>query len=68
MDASQLAQAVEGAVFESLLLAMGCNQRGDSAGEVRWFKHADKLEQKFITQHGRHYAAFLPRQRHRQKE
>lgn len=65
MDADQvasrrlLARGVEGAVFQSLCNAMECNRVGDAPGEAKWFKHADKLESKFITQHGRHYAAFI---------
>lgn len=63
MDATRLlARAVESAVFQCLCLARECNQSGDAGGEVKWFKQADKLEKKFITQHGRHYAAFLGRE------
>jgi hypothetical protein len=60
MDSRRLlASAVESAVFQSLCNARECNRVGDLPGEEKWFKQADKLERKFITQHGRHYAAFL---------
>lgn len=51
-----LARAVASAVFESMVLAM--NAKTDAERE-RWERHADKLEAKFTTQHGMHYARAL---------
>ena len=54
MSARMLAQAVESAVFTSLMNAMHQPERADY-----WHAHADKLERKFTTQHGTHYSHFL---------
>ena len=52
-DARMHARAVESAVFQSLLNAQ------DTEWERYWRNHADALEQKFTTGHGRHYSYFL---------
>lgn len=52
-DAHSHAKAVESAVFQSL-----CNA-ADPEREAYWRAHADKLESKFTTEHGRHYSHFL---------
>lgn len=44
------AKAVEAAIFQSLM-----NAYIDASREEYWFAHADKLERKFTTMHGRHY-------------
>jgi hypothetical protein len=54
-DKEMLARAVEGAVFWSLMNASKEPERADY-----WFRHADTLERKFTTEHGRHYSHFLP--------
>lgn len=54
-----LARAVDSAVFQSLMLAYEAHRNGDSSAEIKWMNHADKLERKFTTQHGRHYSKFL---------
>lgn len=46
------ARAVESAVFQSLANA------ADSEREKYWRDHADTLERKFTTAHGRHYSHF----------
>ncbi len=52
------AKAVESAIFQCLMNAGG--QAGKSIDpESRWAQHADKLERKFTTDHGRHYSLFL---------
>jgi len=48
------AHAVCNAVFQSLL-----NAQNDPEKEAFWFSHADKLEHKFTTEHGKHYSYFL---------
>lgn len=49
------AKAVESAIMNCLF-----NARTDTnRGEHYWRKHADMLEQKFTTEHGRHYSRFL---------
>lgn len=48
-----LARAVADAVFASLLNA---ERATTDAERDRWFRHADKLEGKFTTQYGMHYA------------
>lgn len=53
-DPTGHAKAVESAVFQSLLNAKAIPDR-----EEHWFRHADKLERKFITAHGRHYGDYL---------
>lgn len=53
-ETERLARAVESAVFSSLLNAERDPDRADY-----WFNHADKLEGKFKTQHGKHYSEFL---------
>ena len=45
------AKAVESAVFQSVMNAMHNPER-----EAHWFAHADRLESKFITDHGQHYS------------
>ena len=52
-DAAGHARAVESAVFQSL------SNASDAAREDYWRAHADKLERKFTTEHGRHYSYFL---------
>lgn len=49
-DTVLLARAVDNAVFQSLL-----NAQANPSEEEKWFKHADKLEKKFKTEHGVHY-------------
>ncbi len=49
-----LAIAVESAVFQSLVLAME-----QPENEYKWRKHADKLDSKFVTDFGQHYARVL---------
>lgn len=49
------ALAVSSAVFQALLNAQANPDREES-----WRKHADLLEQKFTTGHGRHYSYFIP--------
>lgn len=53
-DPRQHAKAVESAVFQSLSNAGLHPDREDY-----WRGHADKLERKFTTAHGRHYSHFL---------
>lgn len=53
-DAYGHAKAVESAIFMSL-----SNAGADPSREDHWRAHADKLEGKFTTAHGRHYGAFL---------
>lgn len=48
------AKAVSSAVFTCLLNAMNNPEK-----ESYWRKHADLLESKFITTHGRHYDLVL---------
>lgn len=48
------AKAVASAVFCSLMNAMNQPEKEDY-----WRRHADLLENKFITAHGRHYERFL---------
>lgn len=55
-DVTLLARAVESAVFASLLVALGAKTPEE---RERWRRHADKLEQKFTTQHGMHYSRAL---------
>lgn len=50
-DERSHAKAVASAVFQSLMNAMANPEREDY-----WRKHADKLEAKFTTEHGRHYS------------
>lgn len=57
-DLALKARAVESAVFQSLINAMNNPERED-----HWRKHADKLEQKFKTEHGHHYSWFIERKR-----
>ena len=54
-DIQLLARAVESAVFGALMNASLELEREDY-----WRAHADKLERKFTTEHGRHYSYFLP--------
>ena len=61
MNTTQLlARAVESAVFQCLMLAYDIerNPSDDPEEDAKkisnWFKQADKLEKKFITEHGRH--------------
>lgn len=49
------AKAVESAVFASLMNIYHQPEREDY-----WRNHADLLERKFTTEHGRHYSLFLP--------
>lgn len=49
-----LARAVESAVIQSLL-----NAQTHPGDEEKWRKQADKLEQKFSNQFGRHYSFYL---------
>ena len=58
-DRRLLASAVSSAVFQSMMNAYTCHLRGDDAGRDRWEKQADKLDGKFKTQHGIHYAQAL---------
>lgn len=51
-----LARSVEDAVFQCLL-----NAQSQPDKEEMWRKQADKLEQKFTTQHGWHYSHFTER-------
>lgn len=53
-DRQLLARAVCDAVFTSLL-----NAEREPEREEYWRRHADKLEQKFINQHGRHPFHFI---------
>ena len=55
-DAIGHALAVESAVFQSLINA------SDPKWEKYWRVHADLLEQKFTTGHGRHYSYFTIKQ------
>jgi hypothetical protein len=55
-DAYGHAKAVESSVFQSLCNAFVEAERGQF-----WRDHADKLERKFTTAHGRHYSYFLER-------
>lgn len=48
------ARAVEFSVFSSL-----CSAQREPEREEYWRTHADKLERKFTTAHGRHYSYFL---------
>lgn len=48
-----LAKAVEDAVFRSLLNALNEPEKED-----HWFRHANRLERKFINQHGMHPSYF----------
>lgn len=54
-DAHHHALAVSSAIFQSLRNA------ADPKWEKYWRGHADLLEQKFTTGHGRHYSYFLGR-------
>lgn len=58
-DALGHAKAVEHAVFRAL-----CNAKVDPEREDYWRNHADKLERKFITEHGSHIYEFTKRARH----
>lgn len=53
-DAPGHAKAVEQSIRRSLMNAMN-----DPTRETYWRAHADKLETKFTTAHGRHYSYFL---------
>lgn len=55
-DAAGHANAVESAVFQCLM-----NAASDPVREAHWRGRADVLEQKFTTEHGRHYSYFLER-------
>lgn len=48
------ALSVESAIFQSLLNAQANPER-----EAYWRSHADRLEKKFATEHGRHYSLFI---------
>lgn len=54
-DAPGHARAVETAIFQCLMNALR-----DSSREEFWRRKADMLEQKFATDHGRHYSQCLP--------
>jgi len=51
-DPVQHAKAAEEGIFQSL-------QNASAGNEAYWRKHADLLEQKFTTGHGRHYSHFI---------
>ncbi len=53
-DTLMLAHAVHDAIYASLL-----NAQANPDREEYWRAHADKLEKKFTTQHGRHYSEYL---------
>jgi hypothetical protein len=48
------ASAVQSAVFQCLV-----NAGNDPDNEKRWRNHADLLERKFTTDHGKHYSLVL---------
>lgn len=50
------ARGLESAILQSLM-----NASVDPEREDHWRAHADKLERKFTTQHGRHYSHFIRR-------
>lgn len=47
------AQAVSSAIFQCLFNAY------DTEREEYWRNHADTLERKFTTMHGKHYSLFI---------
>lgn len=52
----QFAKVVEHGVFQSLMNAYNTT---DERQQKHWFNHADKLETKFKTEFGRHYASVI---------
>ena len=53
-DIRMLARALDETIYRCLLCAMSDPTRDDY-----WRNHADMLERKFTTKHGRHYSHFL---------
>jgi hypothetical protein len=53
-DAPGHARAVESSIFQCLMNALN-----DPSRETYWRNKADTLEQKFTTEHGRHYSDFI---------
>lgn len=55
-DVLLLARAVSNSVFSCLLAAEAATTEEE---QNKWFMQADKLDSKFKTQYGRHYAELL---------